>query len=694
MATKNREVGIRLSVKDAEVAKRALEAFGKDGQAALKRIENSAKPASVSLHALNAATSGVKGALMGFASTVLPMLTLAGAIHQARAAMERFGQINDQARATGLDVEYFQGLAYAAKLEGVEVDALSGSLETYAKNSGLAAEGKGKMVSNLKVLNPELLRNIQLATTQEQRVRLAADAINAAVTASDKAALATTLFGDQGTKLVAVFDAGAAAIDQTIEKARQLGIVVDRETIEKADELGDRFDTAAMIVDLRLKQAFINLGPMIVWSVERAADLAKYLSDAAEDLAALSRGDFSGAFETAGDRYRRLRSEILNEQTAQVTDQGLGIEYGAGGIHEAFMGLGVGRTNDVGAGARYGDIEDLFKVSGRSAPPPMPGSTDIPSLPTSDEAKAAIKEAEALIKRLRTASEEYAATMADLAKKQADGLITQETYNRAAGEAALKFAQAADSSSEYADALARLDDAKAKGIITEKQYTDAVESLTKRRLIAQNDWVAGVQLGLQQIQSGAREVTSDVAQAIGGWAESLGEQIGAVFRTGKLNWQDLVKTMLADIAKLATQQFITRPLAGLLGNIFGGMFGGGGLTPQPVTNIGFGSYGSFDTGGWTGDGNPSDPAGMVHRREFVVKAGPASRYRQALEAMNSGQSFGFGGGSFTLAPTYNVDGSGLSPGQLLAVLDQHSSMLLDRVSSIVKRDVKNGVFEK
>ncbi len=44
----------------------------------------------------------------------------------------------------------------------------------------------------------------------------------------------------------------------------------------------------------------------------------------------------------------------------------------------------------------------------------------------------------------------------------------------------------------------------------------------------------------------------------------------------------------------------------------------------------------YDTGGWTGDGSRREIAGVTHGQEFVVKAGPASQYRGALEAMNAG----------------------------------------------------------
>jgi len=48
----------------------------------------------------------------------------------------------------------------------------------------------------------------------------------------------------------------------------------------------------------------------------------------------------------------------------------------------------------------------------------------------------------------------------------------------------------------------------------------------------------------------------------------------------------------------------------------------------------------FDTGGFTGSGDRSKVAGVVHNEEFVVRAGPAEQYRPMLEAMNAGRSIG------------------------------------------------------
>lgn len=47
--------------------------------------------------------------------------------------------------------------------------------------------------------------------------------------------------------------------------------------------------------------------------------------------------------------------------------------------------------------------------------------------------------------------------------------------------------------------------------------------------------------------------------------------------------------------------------------------------------------GSFAGGGWTGYGARNEIAGAVHGQEFVVKAGPAAKYRATLDSMNAGR---------------------------------------------------------
>jgi hypothetical protein len=246
-----------------------------------KKIENRWKK-------LDIGATAFAGFVKGAGSALVSALSLSVAIRSTANALKEFGDIADNAKAAGIDAEFFQSLAYQAKLGGVEIETLAASLAAFNKNSGLAVEGRGKMATALKALDLGLLENIRNATTQEQRIKLVADALAQETDASKKAAIATAAFGEAGLKLAGIFAGGADEIETMKVKARELGLIVDNDLIAKADQLGDEFDTTTKIVDLQLKQALVNLGPVLVWLAGLAGNIAEQIGGAIDNLKPLS----------------------------------------------------------------------------------------------------------------------------------------------------------------------------------------------------------------------------------------------------------------------------------------------------------------------------------------------------------------------------------------------------------------------
>lgn len=282
----------RNMAKASGTATKSYAGMKRDSASATAKMEADMIRSTSSINRVLAATSARVGGFgksmaMGFAAPLVGLLSLTAAINGAKAALDEFGAISDNAKSSGLDPELFQGLAYGAQQAGVEFDAFSGALDTFAKNSGLAVEGKGRMVTALKALNPELLANIQAATTQEQRVRLAADAIEKTTDASKRAALATALFGDAGFKMADAFSDGAAGIDRTVAAARDLGLIVDRDLIARAEAMGDEFDTATKVMDLQFKRALIGLAPILISTAQLAGNLAAAINYMVQSMQSL-----------------------------------------------------------------------------------------------------------------------------------------------------------------------------------------------------------------------------------------------------------------------------------------------------------------------------------------------------------------------------------------------------------------------
>lgn len=706
MASKDREVGIRLSVKDKEAFERAMKSAGAEGEKALKRIGDAAKPPTTSLLAINAAAGTVRSGFAGFAAGITaglaPLVTMVGLIDGTKAALEKFGDVADKSKTAGIDPEFFQGIGYAAKLAGIEIETTASALETYAKNAGDAAAGRGRMVTALKALDPELLKNIQRAASQEERIRLATDALEKLQSTAEKSALSNALFGS--ADFWKALEGGSASLDATIAKAKDLGIVISRDVIEKADELGDRFDTATEIIDNRFKEALINVAPMLVNFANWVAFLANALRSFIDQFKTMDELSLDGLGQRI-DELGRKQLEIDNELQRKRTDlQTMPAWVGSPvTVQDEIDQLEARKADNLKQQAallaeyekKKAEIARLSQPTGGSVSPGSGGT-----LPPSDEAKQAIREAEALIKRLRTDTEQYADTVDDLRAKLDAGLIPQDVFNRGVAEAALKFAKSADDAGEYAAALNAIEAAYRQGLITQEQYANALSDLTERQLKAQNDWMAGLQLGLKQVADSAKDVTGDVAGAVTSWSNSLGDMIAQGVQTGKFAWQDLVKTILADIAKLVTKQTITAPIASLISSAFGGFSFGSGLGGGSAASIGA-MIASANGNVFSSPGLSAYSGTIVDRPTvFPFAHGMGLMGEDGAEAIlplsrGSDGKLGVRGGanmSLTLSPSYTINGSGLSEAQLQRVLDANNRQLLQQVPAAWKKAYKAGAF--
>ena len=247
------------------------------------RLDKALKSTTASAALLSRGVNVGKG-LIG-ASAIGSVLSFTGALAKARDAIRDLDDIADQAAASGLGTDFYQGLSFGAKEAGASTEQLNGALATFAKNSGLAAEGKGRMVAQLKVLNPELLKGIQNAENQEERVRLLADALTNAASAENRAAIGSATLGDAWTQLLPVFARGADGIDRIIERARAMGIIVPPGLLERAGELEDKLNVLAQVVDAQLNTALIELAPLLVAGAQAVATFAEDIRNLADEPA-------------------------------------------------------------------------------------------------------------------------------------------------------------------------------------------------------------------------------------------------------------------------------------------------------------------------------------------------------------------------------------------------------------------------
>ncbi len=153
---------------------------------------------------------------------------------------------------------------------------------------------------------------------------------------------------------------------------------------------------------------------------------------------------------------------------------------------------------------------------------------------------------------------------------------------------------------------------------------------------AATGWAA-VSATLADYAAKAREIGGDIGSALVGAFQGAENAIGDFVKTGKLNFRDLVTSLIADLAKLAARRFILGPIANALsgalggaGGIFANILHAGGMVGSPgpgrmVPALAFAGASRMHSGGWAGL-RPDEVPAILQRGERVLSRREAAGY--------------------------------------------------------------------
>jgi hypothetical protein len=141
----------------------------------------------------------------------------------------------------------------------------------------------------------------------------------------------------------------------------------------------------------------------------------------------------------------------------------------------------------------------------------------------------------------------------------------------------------------------------------------------------------------------ARDIGDDIGQTLVGAFQSAENAMGAFVKTGKLDFRDLVTSMIADLARLGARRFMLGPIADALSGALGGAGGlsadvlhGGGTVGtagkgRVVPALAFAGAPRLHSGGWAGL-KPDEVPAILQRGERVLSRREAAGYGQGQSA--------------------------------------------------------------
>lgn len=135
------------------------------------------------------------------------------------------------------------------------------------------------------------------------------------------------------------------------------------------------------------------------------------------------------------------------------------------------------------------------------------------------------------------------------------------------------------------------------------------------------NWLAGAKQGWAEYQDSATNVFSSVQQISQATFSGMAGQLTSLVTTGKSSFRDFTSSILKMIVSVINQLLVAYAIQSAMGWVSGGAKASSG---QSFAVPSFRPTG-YDVGGYTGHGGKYEPAGIVHRGEFVFTKESTSR---------------------------------------------------------------------
>ena len=175
--------------------------------------------------------------------------------------------------------------------------------------------------------------------------------------------------------------------------------------------------------------------------------------------------------------------------------------------------------------------------------------------------------------------------------------------------------------------IAKLDEEIAKL----KERRAVIQATSEQRRL---DPIAGLQDGVIQLEGMVNDVAGNISNITQSAFNGMSDSLTNFIMTGKADFSSLAKSILSDLTSMIVKMALFNAMKSAFGGTSFGKF------------LGFanGGYVGYASGGYTGDGGKYQPAGVVHRGEYVITKEATSRLGIGfLNHLNYGRGYATGG---------------------------------------------------
>ena len=242
-------------------------------------IDDASRSILSSTGSMGSSIADLSAGLTGWAATagVAFAAVAAGMVKLSLATADYAGQIKDLSDKTNLTTDTLQSLRLAATLSGQSFESISQTAVIFQRRMEEARTKGGELAETFKALG------VNLSGPVDDAFRNTLEKLSGFKDSAEKTALTVDLFGRSGADLLPVIKQLDGQFSNLENRARELGIVLSKDAIEKADAFGDQVDILSLQVGGLANQIGSILIPALSNMVTGLSNAITFTKQAADE---------------------------------------------------------------------------------------------------------------------------------------------------------------------------------------------------------------------------------------------------------------------------------------------------------------------------------------------------------------------------------------------------------------------------
>lgn len=234
----------------------------------MQAVGGSIKQAGESMKYVSAAAAGAVAALAGIA-------------YKAGVAADDLNTLSKQTHISTQDLQIYAG---AAELVDVPVETLAAAHQKLTKSMAGAKDGTGSAADAFKALGVSVVDANGNLRSSDEVFNDAINALGGIQNEAERDAAAMAIFGKSATELNPLIMGGTEALEGFSDKAREMGLVLDQETLDAANKFNDTIDQTKALTTMAFTKMGASLAQTLQPALEKVAAVVVKVADAFSNL--------------------------------------------------------------------------------------------------------------------------------------------------------------------------------------------------------------------------------------------------------------------------------------------------------------------------------------------------------------------------------------------------------------------------